>query len=44
MVHAGCILVPSSVGNRNYGKIIVGMQRLLAGKTQNDWVARVQWL
>lgn len=42
--HAGCILVPSSVGNRNYGKIIVGVQRLLAGKTQKDWTNRVRWL
>jgi predicted nuclease of predicted toxin-antitoxin system len=42
--HAGCILVPSSVGNRNYGKIIIGVQRLLAGQTQKDWVDRVQWL
>lgn len=42
--HAGCILVPSSVGNRNYGRIIIGVQRLLAGKTQKDWVDRVQWL
>lgn len=42
--HAGCILVPSSVGNRNYGRIIIGVQRLLAGKTQKDWVNRVQWL
>lgn len=43
-VHAGCILVPSSVGNRNYGRIIIGLQRLLAGKTQSDWVNQVQWL
>ena len=44
MVHSGCILVPWSVGDRNYGRIIIGVQRLLAGKTQNDWVDRVQWL
>lgn len=42
--HAGCILVPPSVGNRNYGRIILGVQLLLAGKTQKDWMDRVQWL
>lgn len=42
--HAGVILVPSSVGHHEFGVVIAGTQRALAGTIEEDWTDRVEWM
>ena len=35
--HAGCILIPPHVGNRNYGAVIAGVRDLVTDTEQSDW-------
>ncbi len=42
--HAGVILVPSSVRNESFGVLISGIERVLAGTDQAQWVDRVEWI
>lgn len=43
--HAGCILIPKTIRNEQFGAIIVGISAILdATPLQQDWEDRVQWL
>ena len=43
--HAGCILVPNSVRNNDYGALLRGVGRLLGEVgTQDAWTDLVRWL
>ena len=43
-LHPGVILIPSSVRNEAFGVLISGVQKTLAGTTQQEWVDRAEWL
>ncbi len=43
-VHAGVILVPSSVRNETFGVLISGVEKTIANTVQEEWVNRVEWL
>lgn len=42
--HSGVILVPSTVRNEAFGVLISGVEKMLAGTTQEHWMDRVKWL
>jgi predicted nuclease of predicted toxin-antitoxin system len=42
--HPGVILIPSSVRNEAFGVLISGVEKTLAGTTQQQWANRVEWL
>lgn len=42
--HAGAILIPSSVRNEAFRVLISGVKKMIADKTQEEWVNRVEWL
>ena len=43
-LHAGVILVPSSVRNEAFSILISGIEETLADIGQEEWVDRVKWL
>ncbi|MEJ7762269.1 MAG: DUF5615 family PIN-like protein [Thermomicrobiales bacterium] len=42
--HAGLVLVPSSVGNEDFGILITGIHAVLGVTTQDERIDRVMWL
>jgi hypothetical protein len=42
--HPGVVLIPSSVRNEDFGVLISGVQKTIAGTTQEEWTNRVEWL
>jgi hypothetical protein len=43
-LHAGVVLVPSSVRNEAFGVLISEVEETLAGTAQEDWLDRVVWI
>ncbi len=43
-LHAGVILVPSSVRNEAFGVLISGVEKTIAVTGQEEWADRVEWL
>ncbi len=41
--HAGCILLPNSFGNEDFGPIISAIERELADFSREAWTDRVVW-
>lgn len=42
--HTGCVLIPRSVRNEDFSRIIAGLRRLLHDGAQSDWTSRTIWL
>jgi predicted nuclease of predicted toxin-antitoxin system len=42
--HAGCICVPKSISNEEFGIIISGVRARVADTSQEEWVDRVAWI
>lgn len=42
--HAGCLLVPNSFGNEDFGAIISATEDRLEGIAQEEWINRVSWV
>ncbi len=41
--HAGCILIPNSFRNEDFGPLISAISRELEDLSQEEWVDRVRW-
>ena len=42
--HYGCILIPGSIRNEEFGVIVSGIRRALEGTSQEDWTDQVEWI
>jgi hypothetical protein len=42
--HAGCICVPKSISNQEFGTIISGVRATVADTSQGEWIDRVEWI
>ncbi len=42
--HPGCILIPKSIRNEDFGAIISGVRDLLEGTSQVQWTNLVRWI
>lgn len=42
--HTGCICVPGSINNEEFGSIISGVRSIVEGTSQEEWIDRVEWM
>ncbi|AHY47302.1 Hypothetical Protein RradSPS_2019 [Rubrobacter radiotolerans] len=42
--HPGCICVPRSVRNEEFGLIIAGVNAAVKDTSQEEWIDRVEWI
>lgn len=42
--HPGCICVPSTIRNEEFGTIISGVRTMVEGTSQQEWIDRVEWI
>lgn len=42
--HPGCILLPGSVRNEEFGVMVAGISRVIVETSQGDWSNRVAWI
>lgn len=42
--HTGCICVPRSINNEEFGVIISGVSSMVEGTSQEEWIDRVEWI
>lgn len=41
--HTGCILIPNSFGNEEFGALIHTVERKLENVPENEWIDLVKW-
>lgn len=42
--HSGCICVPKSIRNEEFGAIISGVRAAVEETSQEEWVDRIEWM
>lgn len=42
--HTGCICVPGSINNEEFGTIITGVRSMVEGSSQEEWIDRAGWI
>ncbi|MGI8860672.1 MAG: DUF5615 family PIN-like protein [Rubrobacteraceae bacterium] len=42
--HTGCVCVPRSISNEEFGVIITGVSSTVEDTSQEEWIDRVEWI